>query len=180
MILEAVKKLLVLSILLTSAEKMHASQKDTEVPYVNYAKEIMNPFIAVCEKNYKLECIGTGGRFAYNVAGININFVAHRKGTIDEARTLEVKIIETLLSRINSDQQIKPFLSEHPFKANNLDISISYQKKDDSNYTDGSVALAFFAKNNLIYCAEDPKTGKLIDLLKEPYDEAVKIVNKTK
>ncbi len=177
MIQEAVKRLFFIIFI---GSHLLAVNKDDDVPYIKYAKEITEPFIAECKKKYDLECIGTGGRFTYNIAQINLHFLAYRKGSIEEARILEVKMIENLLNKINSDDKIKPFLFEYPFKTNNLDISISYQKKDDSNYTDGSVALVFLGKNKLFYCAEDPKTGKLVDLLEEPYEEAKIIVNKTK
>jgi hypothetical protein len=167
----------ILFFLLFGAHMCAAENSDN---YVKYAKNIMNPFISQSEKQYDLECIGTGGKFAYNVAGINIRFVAYRRGTIEEARRLEVNLIETLLTHINESIEIRPFLSQYPFVANNLDISISFQKKDDSNYSDGSVALSFLAKGNIYYCAEDPKTKKLVDLLVEPYPQAVKIVNNIK
>lgn len=180
MILENVRKYILLIALLTLGGQMEASQEDNAGTYIKYAKEIMNPFIEECEKQYNLVCIGTGGRFAYNVAEISITFVAYRKGTIEEARKLEVKMIETLLKRVNAHEKIRPFLSEYPFKPDNTSISISYQKKDDSNYSDGSCTFVFLAKNNLFYCAKNPKTEDYDDLLVEPYEEAVKIVNKSK
>ncbi len=175
MILENVKKFVFLFIIGT---QMHASSKDDTPPYVEYAKEIMNPFITDSEKKYDLDCIGTGGRFAYKVAGINISFVAFRKGTIEEARTLEVKMIEALLARINADEKIRPFLSEYPFKSKDLHISIAFQKKDGNYYTDGSIAYVSHIKNRLFYDAEDSKTGQLIEILEEPYEEALKIVQR--
>ena len=175
---EIVKKFFIYLVMLGGC--LHSTEITKEVPYVLYAKEIMNPFIAECEKKYQLECIGTGGRFAYNVAGINITFVAYRKGSIEESRKLEVSMTEKLLSEINSSEKIRPFLIEHPFKSTNIDISLSFQKADDSNYTDGSVVHAFHAKDKLFYSCEDPKTGKLVRILEEPYEEAKKIVNSNK
>lgn len=176
MTLEHVKRF---TFLLLLGGHMHASTKDDDVPYINYTKEIINPFIAECEKKYDLDCIGTGGRFAYNVAKINISFVAYRKGTIEEARTLEVKMIETLLTQVNSNIKIRPFLATYPFQPNDLDITVAFQKKDNSCYTDGSVVLVFLGKNNkLLYRAEDPKTGQLVGIYEEPYEEALKIVQR--
>jgi hypothetical protein len=180
MILENVKKIIFLILIFIVGEQMKASEKDNDVPYIRYAKEIMNPFIQHCEKDYNLDCIGTGGRFAKNVGGIEINFIAYRKGTIEEARTLEVNMIETLLAKVNDCEKIKPFLREYPFKSKDIDISVAFRENDNSRYIDGSVALTFLAKGNLFYCAENPKTGELVDILKEPYEEAIKIVNKSK
>ena len=178
MTIEIVKKIYIYLVVVGSV--LHSVEPLKEASYVLYTKEIMNPFIDECEKNYQLECIGTGGRFAYNVAGINITFVAYRKGTIEESRKLEVSMTEKLLSEINSSEKIRPFLVEYPFKSTNIDISLSFQKADDSNYTDGSVVHAFHAKDKLFYSSEDPKTGKLVRILEEPYEEAKKIVNSGK
>ncbi len=175
MILKNVKKFI---FFLFIGSQVFASNKDDDPPYVNYAKEIMHPFIAECEKKYDLECIGTGGRFAYTVAGINISFVAYRKGTTEEARTLEVKMIETLLSRINADEKVRPFLSEYPFKSKDLHISIAFQKKDGTYYGGESIVYVSHIKNKLFYDIEDPKTKKLVDILEEPYEDALKIVQR--
>ena len=180
MILEKAKKLIYFTFIILFGGQMGALEKDNDVLYIRYAKEIMNPFIQECEKEYELDCIGTGGRFAKNVGGINIDFIAYRKGTINEARNLEVNMIETLQARVNAHEKIRPFLAEYPFKSKDIKISVAFRKNDNSRYLDGSVALTFLAKGNLFYCAEDPKTGELVDILKEPYEEALKIVNKSK
>ena len=155
---------------------MTASEKDDDAPYIVHAKEIMNSFIEQSEKQYHLDCIGTGGRFAKNVGKIELNFIAYRKGTIEEARTLEVKMIETLLAQVNAHEKIRPFLIEYPFISKDINISVAFRKEDASSRIDGSVVYAFLARGNLIYCAKDPKNEQLIDILEEPYEDALKIV----
>lgn len=174
--LENVRKIILIFLLIGS---LYASNDDDDTPYIVYAKAIMTPFIQKCEKEYQLDCIGTGGRFAYNVAGINIEFVAYQRGTIEEARTLEVKMIEALLAEINAHEKIRPFLAEYPFNAKDIHISTSFQKNDGTDYTDGSVVYVHQARGKLFYKAEDPKTGELTRLLEEPYEEALKIVQNT-
>jgi hypothetical protein len=136
MILESVKKFILCIVVFIVGAQMTASEKDDAVPYIVYAKEIMNSFIEQSEKEYHLDCISTGGRFAKNVGKIEINFIAYRKGTIDEARTLEVKMIDALLKRINDHEKIRPFLAEYPFKEKDIDISIAFRKADNSRYND--------------------------------------------
>ena len=136
----------------------------------------MNFFIEECEKKYQLDCIGTGGRFANNVAKIEICFIAYRKGSIEEARTLEVTMVEKILSEINSNEKIRSFLNDYPFQPKNIDISIAFHKEDNSRYTDKSVSFIFLSRDKLFYSSEDPNTGKLIDILEEPYEEALRIV----
>jgi len=173
MILKTAKRLFLLFI---TGIQLHASEEDN-TPYIKYAKEIMNPFIEDCEKKYHLDCFGTGGRFADNVGEINIKFMAFQRGTIEEARILEVKMTEDLLTRINTHEKIRPFLNTYPFDVKDIKISISFRKEDGSCYKDGSVAYVSHIKNKLFYDKEDPKTGELIEIMEEPYEEALKIVN---
>jgi hypothetical protein len=157
-----------------------ASNKDDDIPYINYTKEIMNSFIKNSEQAYDLNCIGTGGKFAKNVAQINIQFLAYRKGTIEEARTLEVKMIEKLLQTVNEHEKIRPFLLNYPFKSEDLHISIGFRNEKDDYFYDDSIAYVSHIKNKLFYDTANPKTHKLLDFMEEPYDEAVKIVNRVK
>ncbi len=156
--------------------QLHASE-EVNIPYIQYTKEITLPFIQECENKYQLDCIGTGGKFAKNVSEISLHFIAYRKGTIEEARNVEIKMIETLLEHINHQEKIRPFLDQYPFKPENLDIAISFRKNDDSCYSDGSVVLVFLARDKIFYRAEDSKTGKRFDLHEESYADALKIVN---
>ncbi len=175
---DAVRKIIFLFTLIGGT--LQSAESPKEVEYVQYAKEIMNPFITECEKNFHLECIGTGGRFSRNVDKINITFIAYRKGTIEEARTLEVTITEKLLAQVNGNEKIRPFLSEYPFQSNNVGISLSFRKDDDSRHLDNSVAHVCLGKGKLFYSAENPKTHLLDTILEEPYEEAKKIVSLNK
>ncbi len=178
MTLETVKNLFLMTLIFIAGNSLYAIE-DTSTPYIKYAKEIINPFIEDCEKKYQLDCIGTGGKFSQNVAEIEISFIAYRKGSIEEARTLEVTMVEKILGQINAHEKIRPFLNNYPFKPKNIDISIAFHKEDNSRYTDKSVSFIFLSHDKLFYSSEDPKTGKLVDIMEEPYEEALKIVNKS-
>ncbi len=150
---------------------------DQNESYISYAKDIMNEFIKQSTRDYKIDCIGSGGGFAKNVDQIAIKFVAYRRATVEEARELEVSLIKNLLERINTDKRIKPYLSEYPFKAKNLDISVSFRKKNAGRYLDESVALVFLARGKIFYDYINPKTEELVTIMNESYEEALKIVN---
>jgi hypothetical protein len=150
--------------------------EDDSISYIRYTKEIINPFIEEWEKKYHLNCFGTGVRFSHNVEQMHIKFMAYQRGTIEKARILEVGMTEDLLSRINTHEKIRPFLNTYPFDVKDIKISISFRKEDDSCYTDGSVVYVSHIKNYLSYDKEDPKTGQLVEIMKEPYEEALKIV----
>ena len=150
-------------------------------PYIKYADLIIQSFEKECAKEfkkYKLRSIGSGGGMAYDVEEIRVMFFAYRPATIEEARVLETSLTEKLLKKINENEKIRPYLREYPFKANRARVSVSFHKPNSSVYTDGSVAYVLQAKGQILYCAADPKTEDYYDLHEEPYEEALKLVQK--
>lgn len=154
---------------------MHAEEIKSE-DYEVYVNQIVNSFSKDMEKEYNLICIGDGGRMPYDVEEISVKFLAFRKVSIEEARKLEVNCTERLLKAINSNDKIRPFLREYPFKANRAKISISFRNKNNTYHCDGGVDLVFHAKNKIYYRSEDPSTEQFFSLAEEPYEEALKIV----
>lgn len=136
-----------------------------------------------------------------DVENIDVLFISYQQSTIDDARRMEVNGIESLLQRINAHEKIRPYLREFPFKIDRVNLSISFRTETDDRPLDGSVAFIFLARNKIFYRSAEiqiadpfpfiymneknevvkeligggPKE-KLIPLLEEPYEEALKIV----
>ncbi len=147
--------------------------------YIQHADEIIHSFEKECVKEFKgfkLRSIGSGGGFAHDVEEIDVKFFAYEPATIEEARALEVTLTEKLLKKINEHEKIRPYLREYPFPSNRAEVSVSFHKRNGDYYTDGSVAYVSQIRNKIGYCAADPKTEKFIDLLEEPYEDALKLV----
>lgn len=172
-------------------------------PYISYADQIVKIFTKEMENEYGLICIGGGGSMNVDVAEMEVVFVAYRHLNIDEAREIEVKATERLLYLINSNEKIRPYLREYPFPVNRAMISISLRTAEDNRPTDGSVALVSTGRNKIfysraelqiwksqppIYGSDEPLPFKyveneteeevLITLKEEPYEEALRIVQK--
>ena len=178
-----------------NAKEIHSNE------YCRYVNEITKSFAKEMENDFDLFCIGSGGRMPHDVEKIEVLFVAHRKTTLEEARKMEVKGVQNLLKKINTHEKIRPYLREYPFKSDRVDVSISFQTKEDYHITDGSVTLVYLVKNKVIYRAAEMRKEKsypgydcrdpnniiyfpprekieeeLIPLFEEPYEEALKIV----
>ncbi len=152
-----------------------------EEKYEKYADQIISVFAKkFVNQEQDVVCVGSGGRMPHNVEEISVYFYVYKKGSIKEARELEIKATEMLLKDINNDKKIKPYLNEYPFNANRVKVFLSFRKKDNSLYTDGSVVYTFQAKGKIYYYAEEANTEKRILLAEEPYEEAVKIVKEGK
>ncbi|MFI5334751.1 MAG: hypothetical protein ACHQT8_06295, partial [Chlamydiales bacterium] len=147
-------------------------------PYLKYADQIIHQFEKECVKEFKVVRSGSGGRMSRDVEQISVDFMAYRIATIEEARRLEVTLTEKLLKKINENEKIRPYLREFPFPYSRARVSVSFHKRDNSPNTDGSVAHVFQARNKIVYSGADPKTEDLYDLLEEPYEEALNLVNK--
>ncbi len=145
--------------------------------YLRYVSELIRSFTKEMKEEMGLICSSSGGGMPHDVESISLGFIAYQKATIDEARKLEVTIIEKFLKKINGYKKIRPFLREYPFSAKRAEIAISFRnKKDDSSNTDGSVARVFQTRNIVYYRADDPITDKFVPLFDEPYPEALKTV----
>lgn len=157
--------------------KINAKEREPAI-YLQYVSEVTHSFIKEIEKEFGLRCIGSGGGMPHDVEEISVKFISYKRASIEQAREIEVKATEKLLKIINEHEKIRPYLREYPFKANRAEVSILFNKLDNTSYTDGSVAYVFQVRNQIVYCAEDPNTNNFIKLLKEPYDEAKNHVSK--
>jgi hypothetical protein len=105
-----------------------------------------------------------------------------------------------LVDKVNTHEKIRPFLREYPFTWRAADISIAFHKPhSDSYYLDGSVALVCPARDgkiayqgaelrqithpplldydgNVEIPEEIVEREMFIPLLREPYEEALRIV----
>ena len=178
------------------------NSNETKYPdYLKYVDEIVKDFSNEMENRYELHYCGDGGSMPTDVAEIEVLFISYRHSTVDEARTMEVKAIQELLQRINSHEKIRPYLREYPFNQDRVGVSISFRTKTDDRPLDGSVALVFLAKNKIFYKTAEMKMTAatpliytnekneivkkiipgqleeaLVDLMNEPYEEALKTV----
>ena len=156
--------------------QVSAKNQDT-VDYEVYVNQIVNSFAKQMKKEYGLVCIGEGGSMPYNVREISVKFIHYSRASIKEARALEVKATERLLEMINAHEKIRPFLSNYPFKPYQAEVAISFRRKENNDYYyDGSVVRVTQIKNTIFYKDKDEKSPLYITLAKEPYEEALKIV----
>ncbi|MCE5316246.1 MAG: hypothetical protein LLG04_02645 [Parachlamydia sp.] len=149
----------------------------------NYLNQLITSYKKQMKDEFGLVCSGDGGSVHDKIEEIQVNFRAKRRATIDEARALHVLAVEKLAQLVNNHQGIQPYLIERPFTFKRIGIMIDYWGLFESNF-DGSIThvmnitdLATVAenKNNILYYIADPFTGDDIKLLKEPFEESVRL-----
>lgn len=136
-------------------QKVNATEYESPV-YTQYVAEISSSFSNQMKKEFGIECIGSGGSMPYDVEEISIKFVAYQRTTIEEARALEVKVTERLVQMINAHEKIRPFLKEPPFPYYRTKVGISFYKRNNIPYLDGSVAYVSHVNSKIYYRAENP------------------------
>ncbi len=170
----------VVILIISMGFKMNGKAYESPV-YTQYVAEITRSFSKQIEKEFGLDCIGSGGEMPYDVEGISMKFVAYRSATVEEARELEIKLTERFVQVINGHEKIKPFLRECPFPSSRAHVTISFRdpRKKTTPYGDNDVELVFQARNRIFYQAKNPDNPYLgKDIKDEPYEEALKIVQK--
>lgn len=198
-----VKTFIFVVFILITGSKLNA--KETNQPeYLKYVDEIIADFAKDMKKKYELHFYGSGGSMPTDVEKIEVLFISHQQSTVDDARKMEVNGIQSLLQRINAHEKLRPYLREYPFKTDRVGLSISFRTETDDRPLDGSVASVFLARNKIFYRSaeiqiEEPTPltymneknevvkefigggpkEKLIPLMEETYEEALKIVGTT-
>ncbi|HSW87021.1 MAG TPA: hypothetical protein VLG49_05940 [Rhabdochlamydiaceae bacterium] len=141
-----------------------------------HVNEIGRIVIKEMAENYDFHCFGKGGRMSDDLEAIELYFIAYRKGSIKEARGIEVKAIQRLTELINQDKRLHPFFREFPFPTHRVGISLSFLQPDGKQYSDGSLDSVSHIKGILYYTTNDPITNKFVDLHQETFEEAQKII----
>ncbi len=150
--------------------------KYQEAPYESYAREITRGFIQQIEDELDLSCYGDSGMMSEDVEEIGLRFKTWRRANIEEARALIVFVTERLTQAINAHEKIRPYLREYPFPSSRVEISIAFHDLIDNRFADGTVARSSHISSDITYYEMDAFRDRSSELLEEPYEEALKIV----
>ncbi len=88
--------------------------------------KIHEEFISNSIKKYDLSCEGTQASFPKKIESIGAVFGVDKLLTVDESRVLIVNLVKDFQILINNSDKIKPHLSDTPFPADRIDISLSF------------------------------------------------------
>lgn len=164
-------RILFLIIFLSITAFCNASPK-----HVQEAERIIRIYTKQMKKDRALYAIGTGGAMMYDVQEITLHFVSYAKLDVAQAREVFVDCCEGLITTVNADEKIRPFLRDYPFTIKNADIMISFQKKSGGHVDSEYVAFVCCSKNFIHYAYHDNDKDMLTRITKEPYEEALRIV----
>ena len=144
--------------------------------------KITNVFIKDMHKNYGLIYRGQGGSCMDNIKRISVLFKKPEKSDIPESRVLLVNCVEEFLRRVNADEDVRPFLVQYPFTNENVHISIGFQKPQNASEHE-TIVHVFNVEDRVVYSVYEkippPANYRHKPKLKEPYEEALRIVKES-
>ena len=165
--------------------KEREEERKARAEYSAYVGEIRYNFAQNMLENFQLVPSGQKGMMHAKVEMLGMNFTAYRRATVEEARALQLIVMDQFVKAIQAHEKIQPFLDERPFSHNRISIAIDF-RGPHGDYADGSVARIVNIhalasrrenRNRLFYDAKDPYENSTVELHNELYDEALKIVN---
>ena len=162
-------KLLIIALLCFGCSK--AKRNATE-EYVYYVHEIIHQFEKKIKKERGLQAYGSGGSMPFDVESISVSFSLFKNMSIEDARKLEVDLIEELKQMVTAHAKIRPFLREYPFNSARARVSLSFYPKDE-----GNLVHVFNARDTIFYYVKDSNEKLDRQILEEPFEEAYQIVH---
>lgn len=120
---------------------------------------------------HHLEATGTSP-----IQTMTLNFDYFRGVSIDQARELLVSAVHQYLAEINTNSQIRPFLDHYPVEAKDVEIQIFIYGREKQPVPMGGISILTGKDGLLSYEIRVPEPQRLQTILKEPYEQALRIV----
>ena len=126
-----------------------------EVSYINEFQTALGKQI---EKEFDLKLIEDGIHYSSL-----IGFYAYRRATLEEARALELSVLNRFAEEIHSDPKMLSSLNALFLTPESICVSIHFVYLHNRGYHDGSIDSVYSANNNdqryLEYISTDPFSG---------------------
>jgi hypothetical protein len=152
--------------------------KEKISPDVKLAREITVHTAKKLKEQKHLYLIGTGGQMMDDIEMLMMGFYFYDVVDIENARQLLVYSVEQYLSAINTNEEIRPYLYNYPFRTENVEIVIYFRNPNGSNVPSDKITIAAAKRGKIIYYIDCPEKYNLKTLYEETYEEALKLVSK--
>lgn len=134
------------------------------------------------ESKHKFQTIATNiGMPGGVVELLGLDFQICRLLTKEEARKMLIDCAEQLLSAINSDEELHPYLKRHPFTVEDISLIIFIVDKVGNDVYHPNIDTAQISRGILEYTTTDAvDTFTYRTRINESYEEALKAVKETR
>jgi hypothetical protein len=170
-------KLFIIALLLISSTfaSSHAfSLFSSSNAYTENSNRVIKNHAKLMQKQYGLNLGGTGGSGPADIVTLYLYYELNQTSDVAHARKLYVSIIESLIKMVNEDKGIRPYLRDFPFTYQNCDITLSFYKKDKSEFANGTLSMVALCGKDILYYTLANGRNEVVH--EEPYEEALKIL----
>ena len=119
-----------------------------------------------------MQLMATGGGMIDNVNHLTLRLAYLLPLKEKEARVLLIETLDQYLGNINSDEEVRPFLNNYPFKVKDISLSISFHHPDGSRIIPGKLDYVIISDGVLTYYTLDQQGRVSLKLLQETLKEA--------
>jgi hypothetical protein len=129
-------------------------------------------------KKYDLMLVGTSAAMPGGVINnLGLVFHIHKVLTREQAREILVGCVEELISEVNMNKEIRPYLKNYPFTPKNITITLVIYNSNGTDVFDPDIGAASASHGKIWYATVASKRSySYKSEYKESFDEAVKLV----
>jgi hypothetical protein len=139
-------------------------------PDVKLVNEIRKVTAKKLKENKDLYLIGTGSQMMYDIQMLAMSFNYYHEVDLKTARELIISVIDEFLIEINDKKEIRPYLSNYPFTAKNVEIRLFIYGPDRRELSPEKIGCVSSIAGVLEYYTRSDKDHPIC---KETYDEAL-------
>jgi hypothetical protein len=143
--------------------------------YVKLADEITSKTADKLQKEKGLVLVGIGGQMMHDIQMMAMSFYLYQEISLETARELIILSVNNYLSDINNNKEIRPYLHDHPFSSNNIEIRLFIYNPDGSNLAPEKLYYVSALNGKISYFSRMPNPSKA--LCEETFEEAESKVN---
>jgi hypothetical protein len=145
--------------------------------YVKLAAEITEKTAQKLKGKKNLYLVGTGGGMMNDIQAMHMSFHFYQEVDLKEARELVVYAANEYLLDINNNEEIRPYLHEYPFTAQNVEVVVFFYNPDGSKVASGKIKVAAVKQGKVVYYIDYPEKYTLKSIYEEPYEEALQAIS---
>lgn len=143
---------------------------------------ISNKVVSQTSKNISesenLNPIGSGGSMMEDVKMLSISFITKELINKERGRELIHQCANQLISNVNQNEEIRPYLHNYPFTYKNVEIRIFNRDKNSISAVYPELSTVSLIDGIIYYKYYENNTRKKV--LTETFEEAEKILNEKK
>ena len=124
------------------------------------------------EKEKGMKLVGTSGGMIDQVNSLGMHLYYYSPQETPEARKLALFVVDKFLHNINSDEKVRPYLNNYPFKVEDLEIFLYFRHPNRFEIKPRKICNIVIDNGQLTFNTRNKETGRLTTLFEETIEEA--------